>query len=322
MEVIAPVARPLGKATREAFGEALRDLGHARPDVVVVDADLNNSTRTQLFAEAFPNRFYNVGIAESNLVGVASGLAACGKQVWISSFAVFLLANAFDQHRMSIALPRLNVKLVGTHAGITVGEDGPSQMGVEDVALACALAGVRVFVPADEAETRAVVQAAAEIDGPVYIRCGRPPVPVVHESGCLFRPGKATVLREGNDLTLAANGIMVAAALDAAEELAREGLSARVLNLSSVKPIDEAALEQAARETGALVVAEEHLAHGGLGSIAARVLAARYPVPIGFVNLGDTYAESGDPRALLERYGLTAGAIGQQARTVVLRKSV
>ncbi|NLB94921.1 MAG: transketolase family protein [Armatimonadetes bacterium] len=320
MEVIAPAARPLGKSTREAFGEALRDLGYARPDVVVVDADLNTSTRTQLFAEAFPDRFYNVGIAESNLVGVASGLAACGKQVWIASFGVFLLANAFDQLRMSVALPRLNVKLVGTHTGITVGEDGPSQMAVEDMALACALAGVRVFVPADEVETRAMVQAAAEIDGPVYIRCGRPPVPVVHESGCVFRPGRATVLREGSDLTLAANGIMVAASLDAAEELARQGLSARVLNLSSVKPIDEDALEQAARETGALVVAEEHLAHGGLGSIVARVLSARYPVPLGFVNLGDTYAESGEPRALLERYGLTAGAIAQAARAVVLRK--
>lgn len=320
MEVIDRPARPLGKATREAFGEALRDLGHARRDVVVVDADLNNSTRTALFAEAFPDRFFNVGIAESNLVGVAGGLAACGKQVWISSFAVFVMANAYDQLRMSVALPHLDVKVVGTHAGITVGEDGPSQMAVEDVALACALGGFQVFVPADEAAARAAVQAAAEARGPVYIRCGRPQVPVVYPSGCAFRPGRATLLREGSDVTLVANGIMVSASLDAAESLAREGLSARVLDLASVKPVDEDALEGAARETGALVVAEEHLAHGGLGGIVARVVAERCPAPIGFVDLGDTYAQSGDPHALLERYGLTADAIARKARAVALRK--
>ncbi len=318
---VAEKAGPrLGKSTREAFGEALRELGGEDPQIVVVDADLNNSTYTNLFAGAYPERFFNVGIAESNLVGVASGLAACGKKPWIASFAVFLLANAFDQLRMSVAFPHLNVKAVGTHAGITIGEDGPSQMGVEDVALACALAGFQVFVPADEAETRAVVRAAAGTDGPVYIRCGRPKARVIYENGCDFQIGRAIQVRAGSEVTLAANGLMVAAALQAAETLAGEGVSARVLDLASVKPIDEDALEAAARETGALVVAEEHLAHGGLGSIVAAVLARRHPVPIEFVNLGDTYAESGPAQELLAKYGLTAEEIARAARKALLRK--
>ncbi|MBI3948615.1 MAG: transketolase family protein [Armatimonadetes bacterium] len=309
-----------GAATREAFGRALRELGSEDPDLVVVDADLGNSTRTELFARAFPERSFNVGIAESNLVGVAGGLAACGKKPWIASFAVFLTANAYDQLRMSIALPHLNVKCVGTHGGITPGEDGPSQMGVEDIALATALAGFHVFVPADAVQTRAVVRAAARIDGPVYIRCGRPSAPLVYPLGCDFRPGKAIRLRQGTDITLATNGVMLALALKAAWMLEEEGVSARVLDLASVKPVDEDALESAARETGALVVAEEHLSHGGLGSIVAQVLARRCPVPVGFVNLGDTYARSGKPAELLEAYGLTAEDIAARAREVLRRK--
>ncbi|NLC56210.1 MAG: transketolase family protein [Armatimonadetes bacterium] len=320
MEVGSEAPLRVGPATREAFGEALRDLGATHPEVVVVDADLNNSTRTDLFAEAYPDRFFNVGIAESNLVGVASGLASCGKQVWIASFAAFLLPNAYDQLRMSVAFPHLSVKVVGTHAGITVGEDGPSQMGVEDIALATALAGFQVFVPADAAETRAVVRAAAALEGPVYIRCGRPRVPVIYPDGCEFTPGQATQLREGDDVTLVACGILVAAALEAARLLAKQGVAARVLNMASVKPVDEEALERAARETGALVVAEEHLSYGGLGSIVAQALARRAPVPIGFVNLGDTYAESGTPADLLAKYGLTADHIVREARATILRK--
>lgn len=310
----------LGKATREAFGEALRDLGAEDAQVVVVDGDLNSSTRTDLFAHAFPERFINVGIAESNLVGVGAGLAACGKRPWIASFAVFLLANAFDQLRMSVAFPHLNVKAVGSHAGITIGPDGPSQMAIEDIALACALPGFQVFVPADETATREVVRAAAGIEGPVYIRCGRAKAPVVYENGAGFAPGKAICLRDGGDLTLAAVGMMVAPALQAAESLDREGISCRVLDLASVKPIDEEALERAARETGAVVVAEEHLAAGGLGSIVAQVLGRRHPVPMGFVNLCDTYAESGAPEDLLRKYGLTADEISARAREVLQRK--
>lgn len=320
MEIAANTPRRLGKATREAFGEALLDLGGERPEVVVVDADVSNSTRTDRFARAFPERFFSVGIAESNLVGVAAGLAACGKQAWIASFAAFLLPNAYDQLRMSVAFPRLNVKVVGTHAGITVGEDGPSQMGVEDIALAAALPGFQVFVPADEEETRAVARAAAAIEGPVYIRCGRPRVPLLYAGGCPFAPGRAIQLRGGDDVTLVACGSMVAAALEAAEALDAQGVAARVLDMASIKPIDEDALERAARETGAMVVAEEHLSYGGLGSIVAQVLARRCPVPVGFVNLGDTYAESGAPADLLAKYGLTAENIVRAARCTILRR--
>lgn len=320
MDIAPGIPLVMGKATRAAFGEALRELGADDLDLVVVDADLNNSTRTDLFKAAFPERFFNVGIAESNLVGVAAGLAACGRRPWIASFSAFLLANAFDQLRMSVAFPRMNVKVVGTHAGITVGEDGPSQMAVEDIALATALAGFQVFVPADEVAARAIVRAAAAIDGPVYIRCGRPPVPLIYPLGCDFQPGRALLLREGGDITFIANGMLVAPALRAADLLAEEDIFARVLDAASVKPIDEEALEAAARETGALVVAEEHLEHGGLGSIISQVVARRYPVPMGFVNLGDVYAESGEPAALLEKYQLTTEQIVHQARQTLLRK--
>jgi transketolase len=303
------VGLKLGKATRDAFGEALRDLGREFPQLVVVDGDVSNSTRTEWFAHAFPDRFFNVGIAESNLVGVASGLASSGKIAVAASFACFLLCNAFDQIRMSVAFPRLNVKLVGSHAGISIGEDGPSQMGIEDVALAGALPGVAVLVPADEHATRAATRAMLLYDGPTYLRLGRPPVPVVYDESFEFVVGKAYQLRSGHDVTLVANGVMVAAALDAAEELASRGVQARVLDVPTVKPIDEEALAAAARETGGIVVAEEHLHHGGLGSVVAMTVAQRHPCPIAFVDLGDTYAESGAPDDLLRAYGLTAERI-------------
>jgi len=311
------VGLKLGKATRDAFGEALRDLGREFPQLVVVDGDVSNSTRTEWFAQAFPDRFFNVGIAESNLVGVASGLAASGKIAVAASFACFLLCNAFDQIRMSVAFPRLNVKLVGSHAGISIGEDGPSQMGIEDIALAGALPGVVVLVPADEHATRSATRAMLLHDGPTYLRLGRPPVPVVYDAAFEFVIGKAYQLRSGHDVTLVANGIMVAAALDAAEELAVRGIQARVLDIPTVKPIDEEALETAARETGGLVVAEEHLHHGGLGSLVAMTVAQRQPCPIAFVDLGETYAESGTPDDLLRAYGLTAERIVEAAERVV-----
>jgi transketolase len=306
----------MGQATRDAFGRALEALGEKYPQVVTVDGDVGNSTRTEWFARKFPERSFNVGIAESNMVSVAGGLAAAGKTPVVASFACFLLCNAFDQIRMSVAFPGLNVKLVGSHAGISIGEDGPSQMGIEDVALACALPGVAVVVPADAASTRLATEAMLRHDGPVYLRLGRPNVPDIYRDGCDFEIGKSIRVREGDDVTIIANGLMLAMALDAATALAGEGVSARVIDMHTVKPIDEAAILAAARETGALVVAEEHLAAGGLGSAVAMVVSKAAPVPIGYVNVGDTYAESGDPAGLLEKYGLTSAAIVEAVRRI------
>ena len=310
---------PAGKATRDAFGEALRSQGADRPEICVVDGDVNNSTRTEWFAKDHPDRFFNVGIAESNLVSVASGLAASGKTVVAASFAAFLLCNAYDQIRMGIAFPHLNVKLVGSHAGISIGEDGPSQMGIEDVALACALPGFAVVVPSDEHQTRAAVRALLDYDGPAYLRVGRPAVPQIYDANVQFELGKAVKVRDGGDITLVANGIMVAAALDAAEQLSGQGIVARVLDMPTVKPIDEDAILAAARETSGIVVAEEHLHHGGLGSSVAMVLARHQPCPMRFVDLKDTFATSGDADALLEHFGLTGHHVAEAARDLLGR---
>jgi transketolase len=310
----------MGKATRDAFGEALRELGRENPNIVVVDGDVHNSTRTEYFAKEFPERFWNVGIAESNLVSIGGGLAACGKVPFIASFACFITCNAFDQLRMSVAFPEMNVKVVGSHAGISIGEDGPSQMGIEDVALACSLPGFTVVVPADEPSTRATTRAIAAHNGACYLRVGRPNVPVVYENGCDLQLGKAIPLRDGKDVTLIANGIMVALALEAAQTLEGNGISARVLDMHTVKPLDENAVAAAARDTGAIVVAEEHLAHGGLGSVVASAVVRGRPVPMGFVNVGDVYAESGAPADLLKKYGLTAENIVREVETVLRRK--
>ena len=308
---------PEGPSTREAFGEALAEAGAADERIVVVDGDVNNSTFTNAFKERFPDRFFNAGIAESNIVGMASGLAASGKIPVAASFSIFILANAFDQIRMSVAFPNQNVKLVGTHAGISIGEDGPSQMAIEDVALACALPGFTVIVPADGPSTAAATRAMLEREGPTFLRCGRPAVPLVYAEGADFHVGKANTVRDGDDVTIIANGIMVAMALDAAEGLASEGVSARVLDMHTVKPIDVTAIERAANETRGIVVAEEHLAHGGLGSVVALVLAERKPTRVAFVDIGDTYATSGKPAELLDRYGLTPGAVMDAALRVL-----
>jgi len=306
-----------GKATRVAFGETLRDLGAEDPLLVVVDADLNNSTRTDMFAKAHPDRFFNVGIAESNMVGVAAGLAACGKTAWLSSFATFVVSNAYDQLRMSVAFPRWNVKVVGSHSGISIGEDGPSQMGIEDVALACALPGFQVVVPCDEFSTRAATRALNALDGPAYLRTGRPNAPIIYKEGDVWEIGKANEIRAGNDITLIANGLMVGVAVEAAAALEKDGVSARVLDLHTAKPLDVDALVRAAKETGRIVVVEEHLAHGGLGSIVAHALAQVQPVPMRFVNLGDQFAESGAPLELLEKYGLTYENVVRAARELL-----
>jgi transketolase len=303
----------LGKSTREAFGIALAEAGDKYPDLVVVDGDVHNSTRTDFFAKKFPQRFFNVGIAEANLTGVAAGLASAGKRAWLSSFACFIMCNGYDQLRMSVAFPCQDVKVVGTHAGISIGEDGPSQMGIEDVALACALPNFTVVVPADEPSMHRAVEALVQLKSPAYLRAGRPNVPLVYENGCDFKLGKAIQIRAGSDLTIIANGLMVSIALEAADTLAARKINARVLDMHTVKPLDDAAVLAAARETGRIVVAEEHLAHGGLGSAVAMSAARQHPVPMRFVNIGDTFAESGKPDALLEKYGLTTDAIVRAA---------
>lgn len=299
----------LGKAVRDAFGTALKDLGNEFPNLVTVDGDVGNSTRTEVFAKAFPTRGFNVGIAESNMVGVAGGLAAAGKIPVVSSFAAFLLCNAFDQIRMSIAYPGMNVKLVGSHAGISIGEDGASQMGIEDVGLACSMPGMTVVVPADAMSAKKATRAMVEHVGPVYLRCGRIEVPEIYTEDTPFVIGKANTLRDGKDVTIIANGLMVGMALDAAAILSKSGVNVRVIDMHTVKPLDEEAIVKAAKETGRMVVTEEHLMAGGLGSAVATVVARTKPVPIEFVNVGDCYAESGDPMGLLQKYGLTTEAI-------------
>ena len=258
---------------REVYGRTLVEVGRTNPDVVVLDADLCQSTMTKYFMQEFPERSFNIGIAEQNMIGIASGLAASGKIPFASTFAVFAPGRCFDQIRMSVAQSKLNVKLVTTHGGITVGEDGTSHQAIEDLALICSLPGFTVIVPADAIETAQAVRLAAAQEGPFYIRLGRPRLPLVHTEDYRFSLGKAVTMRQGNDATIIAVGIMVAAALEAAEELGREGISCRVLNMSTLKPVDEAAIVRAAAETGAIVTAEEHLEHGGLGSVVARVAA-------------------------------------------------
>jgi transketolase len=310
----------IGKATREAFGLALAQLGETQSDIVVVDGDVGNSTRTEIFGKKFPERFFNVGIAESNLVGVAAGLASSGKRAWLASFAVFVMCNSYDQLRMSVAFPCLDVKVVGTHAGVSIGEDGPSQMGIEDVGLACSLPNFTVVVPADEPSMFSAVEAVSKIHTPAYLRAGRPNAPIVYEKGCDFQLGKAIQVRSGSDLTIIACGLMVAPALAAADELAKQGMQARVLDMHTIKPLDDAAVLAAASQTGRIVVAEEHLLHGGLGSAVAMSVARQHPAPMRFVGINDTYAESGKPDELLAKYGLTAADIVQAARALPPKK--
>jgi transketolase len=320
MKIGARINLPIGKATRNAYGEALRQLGHEYPNIVVVDGDVSNSTRTGYFAQDFPERFFNVGIAESDMVGVAAGLAATGKIAFVSSFACFIMCNAFDQLRMSVAFPRQNVKVVGSHAGISIGEDGPSQMGIEDIALALALPGFTVFCPADEHAARALTRRMVETEGPAYMRTGRPDFPIVYGPDSEFVVGRANRLREGDDLTIMGSGLMVAASLEAAYLLSQEGIEARVLDMHTIRPLDEDAITSAARETGCIVTAEEHLLAGGMGQQVAAVVARTHPVPMGFVGLDNTYATSGSSDDLLERYGLTADAIVQKAKEALALK--
>jgi len=319
-EIPANQKKVLGKASRDAYGEALLELGKENPDIVVLDADLSKSTKSNLFAKAFPDRFFNFGISEANMVSAAAGFASAGKIPFASSFASFLICKGFDQIRMGIANPHLNVKLVGSHGGISLGEDGASQQSVEDFALALALPKFTVIHPADEVSTKALTRQMAAHIGPVYMRTGRPKAPILYSPEDKIKIGKANVLREGKDATIFARGLMVSEALDAAEAMALKGDDIGVIDMHTLRPLDENAIFNAARNSKAFVVAEEHLIHGGLGAIIAQTISTFFPVPIEFVGLKDTYAESGTPKELFQKYGLTSKEIELAVENVLNRK--
>jgi transketolase len=307
-------------APREVYGKTLVELGRENPDIVVLDADLSPSTMTQYFKKEFPQRFFDIGIAEQNMIGIACGLAANGKIPFASTFAVFASGRCFDQIRVSVAQAKLNVKIVPTHSGLTVGEDGASHQALEDLALLCSLPGFTVIVPADGVETAQVIRAVAAHHGPCYVRLVRGKLPIVCNSSYHFKIGQAAVMRQGKNATIMAIGTMMAPALEAAATLSQEGIDCRVLNMSSLKPIDEAAVLKAAAETGAIVTAEEHQEHGGLGSTVARITARHNPVPMEFIAVKDKFGMSGKPAELLERYGLTARDIATAVKDTLKRK--
>jgi len=310
----------LGAATREAFGRALVELGRENKHVVVCDADLSKSTMTTYFAKEFPERFISCGIAEANMVGVGAGLALAGKIPFVSSFSAFVVNKGFEQLRCCVAYPKVNLKVVGTHSGISIGEDGPSQMSIEEIALACSLPGFVVLAPADEPSTKALVKAAAAYSGPVFIRTGRPKAPLVYNGDQKFEIGKAIQLTDGKDVTLIANGLLVAQSLLAADLLDAEGVSARVVDMHTAKPLDRDAVARASADTGAIVVAEEHLVDTGLGVRVAQAAAETRPCVMEFVGIHDRFAESGQPDELLEKYGLVARDIAEAARKAIARK--
>ena len=304
------------RATRDAYGTALVTLGKENRDVVVLDADLSKSTKTYDFSRAYPERFFNMGIAEQNLMAVAAGLARENKIPFASTFAMFATGRAYEIIRNSICYPRLNVKIAATHAGITVGEDGASHQSVEDISLMRSIPNMVVLVPADGTETKKMVEAAAAWKGPVYIRMGRSKVPALFDESYEFAIGRATVLKEGSDVTLLACGIMTAKALEAAGILAQEGISAEVINVGTIKPLDRETILTSLKKTGRAVTAEEHSIIGGLGSAVSELTAEELPVPVLKVGIRDTFGESGNPEELLVAYGLTAEEIAGKARAV------
>ena len=297
------------KSTRQAYGEALVELGKVNENVVVLDADLTKSTKTALFQKEFPNRHINVGISEADLMAMAAGMATCGKVPFASTFAMFAAGRAFDQIRNSIAYPKLNVKIAPTHSGISVGEDGGSHQSVEDLALMRAIPGMVVLSPADATETRKMVFAAAEYEGPVYLRMGRLDTEVLFDDNYDFQIGKINTLTEGTDVTIAATGLLVEEALKAQKELATEGISVRVLNVGTIKPLDTETILKAAKETKLMVTAEEHSVVGGLGSAISEYLSEEYPTKIKKVGIYDRFGQSGEGAELLEKYELTAKKI-------------
>ena len=305
-------------ATREAYGNALAEFGEAYPDLVVLDADLAAATKTGVFKKKFPERHIDCGIAESNMMGIAAGLSLTGKIPVASTFAMFAAGRAFEQVRNSIGYPHLNVKIGATHAGITVGEDGASHQCNEDIALMRTIPGMTILNPADAVEARACVKAALDFEGPVYMRFGRAAVPVIHEEDDYkFEIGKGEVLREGSDVTIVATGIMVNSALEAAQKLAEEGVSAEVINICTIKPLDKELIAASAKKTGKVVTAEEHSIIGGLGSAVCDCLSAKAPTPVCKIGVNDTYGESGPAGKLLEKYGLDAQGIYEKVKGFV-----
>ena len=308
-------------ATRDAYGQTLIELGNEREDIVVMDADLAAATKTGMFKKAHPDRFFNAGIAEGNMMSIAAGLASCGKTVFASSFAMFAAGRAFEQIRNSIAYPGLNVKIAASHAGISVGEDGATHQCCEDIGIMRTIPGMVILNPADGPEAKAAVRAAADYDGPVYLRLGRLAVPVFNEENVDFTIGKGQLMRDGTDATIIATGLEVAEAMIAADTLAAEGISVRVVNMATIKPIDKDIILQAAADTGAIVTAEEHNVIGGLGSAVAEVLVeSGKPVPMLRVGVEDTFGRSGPALELLEIYGLTAPHIVNKVKAVLALK--
>lgn len=307
-------------ATRAAFGNALVELGAKRDDFVVLDADLAAATQTGMFKKAFPDRFYDCGIAEADMMGIAAGIAATGKKVVCSSFAMFAAGRAFEQVRNSIGYPHLNVIIGATHAGISVGEDGATHQCCEDIALMRTIPGMTIINPADETEAKKAVEAAFELDGPVYMRFGRLAVPVIFGDDYKFEVGKSVELREGNDVTVIATGLMVSEALEAYELLKKDGINARIINMHTIKPLDNEAVIRAAKETGAIVTAEEHSVIGGLGGAVSELLCEEYPVPVVKLGVYDTFGHSGPASKLLDEFGLRAVNIAEKAKKAVAMK--
>ena len=308
-------------ATREAYGKALVKLSNINENVVVLDADLSKSTKTADFKAVAPERFINMGIAEANMMGVAAGLSTCGKVPYVSTFAMFAAGRAFEQIRNSICYPNLNVKVCATHAGLTVGEDGATNQSVEDISLMRSIPNMTVVNPADAVETEAAILAIADYKGPCYVRLGRLAVNTINdEKNYKFEIGKGVTLEDGNDVTIVATGMMVDLALQAKNDLSKEGISARVINIHTIKPIDKELLVKAAKETGAIVTAEEHSVIGGLGSAVSEVITEEVPVPVLKVGIKDTFGESGKPGELLEKYGLTTQAIVEHSKKAISLK--
>lgn len=304
-------------ATRDSYGNALKELGAEHADVVVLDADLAGATKTGVFQKAFPERFFDCGIQEANMINAAAGMSTTGLVPFASTFAMFAAGRAYEMVRNTIGYPHLNVKVCATHGGISVGEDGASHQCNEDFALMRTIPGMTVMCPADDVEAKKMVKAAYEMEGPVYIRFGRAPVPVFHDDDYNFEIGKAELVKDGTDMTIIANGLMVAEALKAAEELEKEGKSVRVLNMATIKPLDEEAVLKAAKETGRILTAEEHSIIGGLGEAVASYLAETYPVPVVRVGVNDEYGHSGPAGELLHQFGLDAENVKKQAEKLL-----
>ncbi|WP_455794013.1 transketolase family protein [Clostridium butyricum] len=307
----------MGKATRESYGEALIQIGHENENIVVLDADLSKSTKTNGFKTEFPDRFFNAGIAEQNLIGMAAGMSNIGLIPFASTFAVFATGRAFEIIRNSICYPKANVKIAATHAGITVGEDGGSHQSIEDIALMCSLPNMTVIVPADHREAMEATKAAAMMEGPVYLRFGRCNTEDIFDDSYKFEIGKGTEIKKGDDAAIIATGMMVQKAIEAAKYLESEGIHVRVINISTIKPIDKEIIIKAAKETKGIVTAEEHSIIGGLGSMVSSVVCDKYPCKVKMIGIEDKFGESGTPDELMEKFKLTSDAISESIKEII-----